>query len=67
MKIANSTVLITRANRGIGLAFAKALLERDARKVSAGIAQLGRFLADEMTQPVKNRLSAEQAIYLAAR
>ncbi len=36
MQIANSTVLITGANRGIGLAFAKAFLERGARKVYAG-------------------------------
>lgn len=36
MKIANSTVLITGANRGIGLAFARAVLERGARKVYAG-------------------------------
>lgn len=36
MKIANATVLITGANRGIGLAFAKAFLERGARKVYAG-------------------------------
>lgn len=35
MKIANATVLITGANRGIGLAFAKAFLERGARKVYA--------------------------------
>ncbi len=36
MKIADSTVLITGANRGIGLAFAKAFLARGARKVYAG-------------------------------
>lgn len=36
MQIANSTVLITGANRGIGLAFAKAFLDRGARKVYAG-------------------------------
>ncbi len=35
MKLANSTVLITGANRGIGLAFARAALERGARKVYA--------------------------------
>ncbi len=35
MKIANATVLVTGANRGIGLAFAKALLARGARKVYA--------------------------------
>jgi NAD(P)-dependent dehydrogenase (short-subunit alcohol dehydrogenase family) len=36
MKLANATVLITGANRGIGLAFARAALERGARKVYAG-------------------------------
>lgn len=35
MKIENSVVLVTGANRGIGLAFAKALLARGARKVYA--------------------------------
>ena len=36
MKLKNATVLITGANRGIGLAFAKAALARGARKVYAG-------------------------------
>ena len=36
MKLENATVLITGANRGIGLAFAKAALARGARKVYAG-------------------------------
>lgn len=36
MKLDNATVLITGANRGIGLAFAKAVLARGARKVYAG-------------------------------
>jgi NAD(P)-dependent dehydrogenase (short-subunit alcohol dehydrogenase family) len=36
MKIKDATLLITGANRGIGLAFAKAALERGARKVYAG-------------------------------
>ena len=35
MKIESSVVLITGANRGIGLAFARALLARGARKVYA--------------------------------
>lgn len=35
MNIQNATVFITGANRGIGLAFAKAALERGARKVYA--------------------------------
>lgn len=36
MKVENATVLITGANRGIGLAFARAALARRARKVYAG-------------------------------
>lgn len=36
MKIQGSTVLVTGANRGLGLAFAKALLAAGARKVYAG-------------------------------
>lgn len=36
MNIENSVVLVTGANRGIGLAFARALLARGARKVYAG-------------------------------
>lgn len=36
VKLDNATVLITGANRGIGLAFAKAALARGARKVYAG-------------------------------
>lgn len=35
MKLENSVVLVTGANRGIGLAFAQALLARGARKVYA--------------------------------
>lgn len=36
MKLHNATVLITGANRGIGLAFARQVLARGARKVYAG-------------------------------
>jgi NAD(P)-dependent dehydrogenase (short-subunit alcohol dehydrogenase family) len=36
MKIDNAVALVTGANRGIGLAFARALLARGARKVYAG-------------------------------
>lgn len=36
MNITNATVLITGANRGIGLAFARQVLARGARKVYAG-------------------------------
>ena len=36
MKLANATVLVTGANRGLGLAFAREALKRGARKVYAG-------------------------------
>jgi NAD(P)-dependent dehydrogenase (short-subunit alcohol dehydrogenase family) len=36
MELANAVVLITGANRGIGFAFARAALERGARRVYAG-------------------------------
>ncbi|MFC3652825.1 SDR family oxidoreductase [Dyella humi] len=36
MKIENAVVLVTGANRGIGLAFTRELLAREARKVYAG-------------------------------
>jgi len=36
LKLKESVVLITGANRGIGLAFAKAALARGARRVYAG-------------------------------
>ncbi|MFC4120294.1 SDR family oxidoreductase [Nonomuraea zeae] len=36
MKISGSTVLVTGANRGLGAAFARALLDRGARTVYAG-------------------------------
>ena len=36
MKIQNAVALVTGANRGIGLAFARELLARGARKVYAG-------------------------------
>src|SRR5689334_8738855 len=37
MKIQGSVAFVTGANRGIGLAFAKELLERGAKKVYAGV------------------------------
>jgi NAD(P)-dependent dehydrogenase (short-subunit alcohol dehydrogenase family) len=52
MKIANSNVLITGANRGIGLAFARAFLERGAHKVYAAARDPSRITLPGVT-PVR--------------
>ena len=46
MDIAGSVALVTGANRGIGLAFARALLSRGAAKVYAGVRN-----PDQFTEP----------------
>ncbi|AMO22705.1 hypothetical protein GCM10027034_31690 [Ramlibacter solisilvae] len=72
MQIANATVLITGANRGIGLAFARGALARGARLVYAAArydgleAGLAEVLADETTRQTKQSLASAQAAYLAA-
>jgi NAD(P)-dependent dehydrogenase (short-subunit alcohol dehydrogenase family) len=43
MKLDNATVLITGANRGLGLAFAREALARGARKVYAGVRDLSKL------------------------
>ena len=66
MKIADATVLITGANRGIGLAFAKAFLARGARKVYAGARDPSRVdLAGVV--PVKLDVTSPDDIEAAAR
>jgi len=68
MKIENSVVLVTGANRGIGLAFARDLLARGARKVYAGardpatVTQAGvQPLRLDVTNPVDVAAAAELA------
>jgi len=46
MKIHNATVLITGANRGLGLAFAREALARGARKVYAGARDPSKLALD---------------------
>ena len=66
MKIANATVLITGANRGIGLAFAKAFLERGARKVYAAARDPSRVSLPGVT-PVRLDVNDPADIEAAAQ
>ena len=68
MNIENSVVLITGANRGIGLAFARALLARGARKVYAAARDPAtvtlpgvQALTLDVTQPEQIAAAARQA------
>lgn len=66
MKIENSTVLITGANRGIGLAFARALLERGARKVYAGARDPSKVSLSGAT-PLRLDVNSSSDVEAAAR
>lgn len=66
MKIANATVLITGANRGIGLAFSKAFLERGARKVYAAARDPSRVNLPGVT-PVRLDVNSPADVEAAAR
>jgi NAD(P)-dependent dehydrogenase (short-subunit alcohol dehydrogenase family) len=65
MKIENSTVLITGANRGIGLAFAKAFLARGARKIYAGARNPSQITLTGVT-PIKLDVTSLADIEAAA-
>lgn len=66
MKIADATVLITGANRGIGLAFAKAALARGARKVYAGARDPDRVTLPGVT-PLRLDVTSPEHVAAAAR
>ncbi len=66
MQIADSTVLITGANRGIGLAFARAFLERGARKVYAGARDPSAVRLTGVT-PVRLDVNSAAEVESAAR
>lgn len=53
MRIEDSVALVTGANRGLGRAFAQALLERGARQVYAGARDPGTVPAGQGIAPVK--------------
>jgi NAD(P)-dependent dehydrogenase (short-subunit alcohol dehydrogenase family) len=65
MKIANAKVLITGANRGIGLAFAKAALARGAARVYAGARNPGSISLAGVV-PVKLDVTSPADIAAAA-
>jgi NAD(P)-dependent dehydrogenase (short-subunit alcohol dehydrogenase family) len=66
MKIADSTVLITGANRGIGLAFAQAFLARGARKVYAAAREPSRVTLPGVT-PVRLDVTSQADVEAAAQ
>ena len=66
MKIENSVVLVTGANRGIGLAFARALLARGARKVYAAARNTASVtLPGDVTLVINNTGIAQPGGFLA--
>jgi len=66
MKISGSTALVTGANRGLGLAFARALLEAGAAKVYAG-ARDPSAVALPGVVPLKLDVTSEEDVAAAAR
>ena len=66
MKVHDAIVLITGANRGIGLAFAEVALARGARKVYAG-ARNPASISTPGLIPVKLDVTSDQDVAAAAR
>jgi len=65
MKIDHATVLITGANRGLGLAFAREVLARGARKVYAGVRDPSKLpLAG--VEPVRLDVTRDEDVAAAA-
>ena len=66
MKLQDAIVLITGANRGIGLAFAGAALARGARKVYAGVRSSSNF-SNRGLVPIKLDVTSDNDVADAAR
>jgi len=66
MKLQDAVVLITGANRGIGLAFAEAALARGARKVYAGTRSPSDF-SNRSFVPLKLDVTSDNDVAVAAR
>jgi NAD(P)-dependent dehydrogenase (short-subunit alcohol dehydrogenase family) len=66
MKIAGSNALVTGANRGLGLAFAKALMEMKAAKVYAG-ARNPEAVTLKGVVPLKLDVTSDEDVVAAAR
>ena len=66
MKLQDASVLITGANRGIGLAFAEAALARGARKVYAGVRSPSN-LGNWAFVPIKLDVTSDNDVADAAR
>ena len=66
MKLQDAIVLITGANRGIGLAFAEAALARGARKVYAGVRSPSNF-SNRGFVPIKLDVTSDNDVAVAAR
>jgi NAD(P)-dependent dehydrogenase (short-subunit alcohol dehydrogenase family) len=67
MQLRDSIVLITGANRGIGLAFARAALARGARKVYAGVRDPAKMTLPGVETITLDVTSAEQVAAAARR
>jgi len=66
MKIENAVVLITGANRGIGLAFARELLARGARKVYAAARDPSTIVAQPGVQALRLDVNNPEEVAAAA-
>lgn len=66
MKIKNSVIFITGANRGIGLAFAREAIARGASKVYAGMRNVDGFNEPGLT-PIKVDVTDSKSVGAAAR